>query len=368
MPKAWAAVLMDYELPLEVVEIDVEDPGPGEVLVRILASGVCHTDEHIITGDLPLPVPMVLGHEGSGIVERVGEGVDRVSEGDHVVLSWLPACGHCTACRQGWTGMCRETSRAAEKGTLWGGVNRLSLNGESLSVMSLTGTFSTYAVVPQEGVVRIPSDFPMPEAALLGCSATTGYGAVAHRAKVVPGSSVTVIGAGGVGLHVVMASRLMGASRILVVDPVRARLAQAAEFGATDLIEATDSDALTQVLDLTDGLGTDYAFEVVGTPATIAQAFNTVRPGGTAVVVGVAPPHEEVCLNAFTFPSQGKTLTGTWYGSGDFATDVQALVQAQTEGRIHLNRFLGEPYSLNDVNRALEALRSGSPTRPMMTL
>lgn len=362
-------MLQEYEEPLTVREITVDDPGPGEVLVRMVVSGVCGTDEHVIQGDLPLPVPMVMGHEGSGIVEAVGSGVTSVRPGDPVVLSWLPGCGTCVACKSGWTGMCRETASAAEHGTLWHGVRRVHLDdAEELSVMSLTGTLATYAVVPEAGVVRLPDDFPLREAAILGCSATTGYGAVAHRAKVSAGASVTVIGAGGVGIHVIAASRLFGAGRIVAVDPSPVRLEAARHFGATDLVQATGSDALMQVLDLTDGFGTDFAFEVVGTPETIAQAFNTVRPGGTAVVVGVAPPHLEVCLNAFAFPSQGKTLTGTWYGSGNFGEDVAALVAAHRAGRIRLTDFVGDPYPLEEVNRAFDALRSGSPTRPLVTL
>lgn len=365
---ARAAVLPEYDAPLEVHEIQVDEPEAGEVLVRMAVSGVCGTDEHVVRGDLPLPVPMVMGHEGSGVVEDVGTGVSDLQVGDHVVLSWLPSCGTCVACRQGWVGMCRETASAAEHGTLWAGERRVHWNHGQLNVMSLTGTLSTYVVVPRSAIVRIPQDFPLSAAAILGCSATTGYGAVAHRAKVSHGATVTVIGVGGVGIHVIAFSRMFGASRIIAIDPSSTRLAQADQFGATDLIATTGSAALMQVLDLTEGFGTDYAFEVVGTTETIQQAFNAVRPGGTAVVIGVAPPHEEVCLNAFAFPSQGKTLTGTWYGSGNFAKDVRALVTAHQDGRIRLVDFVGDPYPLDDVNRAFSALRTGSPTRPLVTL
>ncbi|MCL6595036.1 MAG: alcohol dehydrogenase catalytic domain-containing protein [Firmicutes bacterium] len=370
MPTGRAAVLEDYGEDLKLWEVQVDDPGPGEVLVRMAYSGVCHTDEHVVTGDLPLPVPMVLGHEGAGVVEAIGPGVTRLRPGDRVVLSWLPACGRCQACRSGWTGMCRTTSRAAEKGTLWDGAVRVHAHGRPLSVMSLTGTLATYAVVPEQGAVAVDADVPLAQAALLGCSATTGYGAVAHAARLRPGASVTVIGVGGVGLHVVQASRLMGAERIFAVDRFPARLEAARRLGATDLVRVGEGegDALVRILDATGGMGTDYAFEVVGTPATIAQAFNAVRPGGTAVVVGVAPPHEEVSLNAFAFPSQGKTLTGTWYGGGDLAEDVAALLGAQRAGRIHLEAFLGEPFPLERVNDAFAALRAGSATRPMVAL
>ncbi len=368
MPEGRAAVLTEYEEPLSVVTAQFDGPAPGEVLVRMAYSGVCHTDQHVVTGDLPLPLPMVLGHEGSGRVEAVGEGVSSVAPGDRVVLSWLPACGGCLACRRGWTGMCRESAKAAENGTLWRGRTAVSQGGEALHVMSLAGTLASYAVVPAAGVVRLPPSLPLREAALLGCSAITGYGAVAHSAAVEPGSTVTVIGVGGVGQQVVMASRLLGASRVIAVDRFPTRLAAAGRLGATDLVDAGAEDPLMAVLDRTDGLGSDYAFEVVGTTATIAQAFNSIRPGGTAVVVGVAPPHEEVSLNAFAFPSQGKTLKGTWYGSGDTAADVLVLAEAHAAGRIDLTAFLGPTWPLERVNEAFAALRGGEPGRPMVEL
>jgi S-(hydroxymethyl)glutathione dehydrogenase/alcohol dehydrogenase len=360
-------VVMVVQIHFEVEEVEVDDPGPGEVRVRVVASGVCRTDEHVVQGDLPLPLPIVLGHEGAGVVERLGAGVDDLAEGDPVVLSWLPVCGRCRACRAGWTGMCRTTAKAAEKGTLWDGERRLHGRGRALNVMSLTGTFGGYVVVPRASLVPIDRDIPLDEAALLGCSAVTGYGAVAHAAQMPPGSSVTVFGVGGVGQHVVQAARLFGAERIFAVDRFPARLAEARDLGATDLVEAGPG-ALTAVLDQTGGMGTDYAFEVVGRPDTIAQAFNVVRPGGTAVVVGVAAPHEEVSLNAFAFPSQGKTLKGSWYGSGEYARDVAALLAAQREGRIDLGRFVGDRFGLDRVNEAFEALRTGAARRPVVLL
>ena len=367
MPRGRAAVLEDYETTLVVGDVEFEAPGPGEVLVAIGVSGVCHTDEHVITGDLPLPVPMVLGHEAAGVVEALGEGVSDLQPGQHVVLSWLPGCGECTACRAGWTGMCRRTGKAAEKGTLWDGVRRVRRDGRPLNVLSLTGTLAHYAVVPRAGVVAIDPEVPLAEAALLGCSATTGYGAVRHAADLRAGATATVIGAGGVGQHVIQACRLLGAERIFAVDRFPRRLEQAARLGATDLVEAGPG-ALTQILDATSGMGTDFAFEVVGSATTIAQAFNAVRPGGTAVVVGVAPPHEEVSLNAFAFPSQGKTLKGSWYGSGEFAEDVGALLAARQAGRIDLGSFVGERYALDQVNDAFEALRQGAPGRPVVVV
>lgn len=361
-----AAVLEDYEEPLKIEEIEVDDPGPGEVLVRMAVSGVCHTDEHVITGDLPLPVPMVMGHEGCGTVEAIGTGVSEVVPGDLVVLSWLPSCGTCIACVRGWTGMCRATSKAAEHGTLWNGAYRVHGMGRPLHVMSLTGTLATYAVVPEAGVLRLPQGFPPREAALLGCSAVTGYGAAARTAHISPGSSVTVIGVGGVGVQVIAACHMLGAERIFAVDRFPARLEAARRHGATDLVNAAEVDALTAVLDSTDGFGTDYAFEVVGNPETIAQAFNIIRPGGTAVVVGVAPPHVEVSLNAFAFPSQGKTLTGTWYGGAAMKENALALIEAQQKGAIDLSQFVGDPYPLERVNEAFDALRTGEPTRPLV--
>lgn len=363
-----AAVLYEYGEPLIVTPVRFDDPAAGEVLVRMAVSGVCHTDEHVITGDLPLPLAMVLGHEGSGWVEAVGPGVQGLLPGDRVVLSWLPSCGECVPCQRGWTGMCRATAKAAEAGTLWRGRQAVHSTDGPLHVMSLTGTLATHVVAPAAGVVRLPPGIPLGEAALLGCSAVTGYGAVKHAAAMEPGASVAVIGVGGVGQQVVMASRLLGASRIIAIDRFPARLELARRLGATDLIDARVEDAVTGVLDRTDGFGTDCAFEVVGTPTTIAQAFNSIRPGGTAVVVGVAPPHEEVSLNAFAFPSQGKTLKGTWYGSGDTAADVAALVEAREAGRIDLGPLLGAARPLEEANDAFDALRRGEPGRPLVAL
>ena len=368
MRKALAAVLWDYEEPLRIEEVEVDEPGPGEVLVRIAVAGVCHTDEHVITGDLPLPVPMVLGHEGSGVVAAVGPGVERARPGDRVVLSWLPECRECVPCREGWTGMCETTKKAAEKGTLWRGRRGVRKDGADLHVMSLVGAFAEYALVPQEGVVAVPDDIPLELAALIGCSATTGYGAVAHAARTNKGAKVAVIGVGGVGQSVVMAARMHGAERIIAVDRSPARLDDAARHGATDLVQAGAQDPLQSILDLTGGYGVDEAFEVVGTPETIAQAFNALRPGGTAVVVGVSPPHLDVSLNAFTFPSQQKTLTGTWYGGGVLADDAGALFAAHRDGTFDLAALAGPEFPLGQINEAFEAMRQGQAGRPLLRI
>lgn len=361
-------MLYDYEEPLRLAQVQVDDPGPGEVLVRIAVAGVCHTDEHVITGDLPLPVPMVLGHEGSGVVAAVGEGVSRVRPGERVVLSWLPECGECVPCRQGWQGMCETTKKAAEKGTLWRGRRGVHLEGEDLHVMSLVGAFADYALVPEGAVVHVPDDVPLELAALIGCSATTGYGAVAHAAAMPKGATVAVIGVGGVGQSVVMAARMQGAGRIIAVDPSPERLADARRHGATDIVQAGAQDALQAMLDLTDGYGVDRAFEVVGTPETIAEAFNALRPGGTAVVVGVSAPNLDVSLNAFTFPSQEKTLTGTWYGSGRLDEDAPELFAASRQGRFDLASLKGPTFALEDINAAFDHMRQGLAGRPLLRL
>ena len=368
MPKALAAVLWDYEEPLRVEEVEVDEPGPGEVLVRIAVAGICHTDEHVITGDLPLPVPMVLGHEGAGVVAAVGEGVQGVAVGDRVVLSWLPECQECVPCRHGWTGMCETTKKAAEKGTLWRGRQGVHRQGEELHVMSLVGAFAQYALVPAGGVVPVPEDIPLELAALIGCSATTGYGAVAHAGKMPAGVRVAVIGVGGVGQSVVMAARMQGAERIIAVDRSPERLEEAKRHGATDVVQAGAQDPLQAILDLTDGYGVDQAFEVVGTPDTIAKAFNALRPGGTAVVVGVSPPHLDVSLNAFTFPSQQKTLTGTWYGGGVLADDAPRLFEAHRQGTFDLGALAGPTFKLEEINEAFDAMRQGRAGRPLLRI
>ena len=361
-----AAVLADYgRLGLE--ELDLDDPGPGEVCVRLAAAGVCHSDYHVYTGDLPLPVPMVLGHEGAGRVQAVGPGVSALRPGDPVVLSWLPACGRCGPCLRGRPELCRVAALAGEHGTLPGGRTPFRrTSGEPVHQFSLTGAFAECTVVPEAGAVRLPEGADLASAALLSCGVLTGTGAVWRTAGVRPGESVAVFGAGGVGCSALQAARMVSAYPRIAVDVHPRRLEAAAACGATHLVLAGPGGPLERVLDLTGGEGVDAAFEAIGRPETIAQAFNATRPGGRAVVIGVAPPHLDVSLNAFAFPSHEKRLLGCWYGESSPARDIPALLRLQEAGALDVRSLLSRRYALDEVGEAFAAMLSGAVTRALI--
>jgi len=362
-----ACVLDDYgTLRLEDLELDA--PGSGEVRVQLRAAGVCHSDYHVYAGDLPLPVPMVLGHEGAGTVEAVGPGVRSVEPGDPVVLSWIAACGRCAHCLEGRPELCRMAARAAEHGTLPGGRTPFRRrDGQPVHQFSMTGAFAEYTVVPESGVVRLPPGIQWEAAALLGCAVLTGTGAVWRTARARPGDSVAVFGAGGVGCNVLQAARMVSAYPRIAVDARPARLAAAAAFGATHAVSAAEGSPVEAILDLTGGEGVDIAFEVIGRPDTIAQAFNATRAGGRTVVVGVCPPHAEVALNAFAFPSQEKTLTGCWYGQSWPARDIPVLLRLHAAGQLELGSLVSRRYSLGEVPEAFAAMLAGEVNRALVT-
>lgn len=360
-----AAVLTDYG-SLSVQTLELAPPGPGEVLVRIAAAGVCHSDYHVLSGDLPLPVPMVLGHEGAGTVEQVGPGVHSVAPGTHVVLSWLPPCRRCTYCLSGHPELCRLPAKSAAEGTLPGGQSRFRLGEEPVYQFSLTGAFAECTVVPESGVIPIPPSVSLEAAALLGCSVLTGVGAVWRTAHVRPTESIAVFGVGGVGLNVLQGARLVSAYPRIAVDISPQRLEAAREFGATHLVDANREDPITAILACTEGQGVDAAFEAIGRPDTIASAFNAIRPGGRAVVIGVAPPNAEVTLNAFAFPSQEKMLVGSWYGESDPARDIPPLLRLHAAGALHLEQLISARLPLEGLQRAFEQMLTGETRRSLI--
>ncbi len=359
-----AVVIADYDQTPQVEWVELQDPGPGDVRVRIHAAGICHSDWHAVTGTLPLPMPMVLGHEASGTVTDVGPLVERVRVGDRVVVTWVPACGHCFWCLNGAPELCETANRGAVSGTGADGRTPLRWRGQPLHRFSWSGTLATAAVVPESGVVRIGPDMPWREAALLGCAVQTGVGA-AFGAPIVPGDTVAVLGLGGVGLNVVQGARMVGAARIIAVDPVAWKRELARELGATDTVDAS-VDVLTALLDLTDGRGVDVAFEAVGQVPLMALAFNAVRRGGTAVMVGVPMPNAELSLNAFAFPSQEKTLTGSWLGGSHPARDIPRLEALWRSGQLRLAPLTTHTYALHEVPEALQDLLSGRVARPVV--
>ncbi len=363
-----AAVLTSVGAPLEIRhDVEVEAPRTGEVLVRYRASGVCHTDLSVQQGTLVLNCPMVLGHEGAGVVEAVGEGVDDLRPGDHVVVSWVPQCGRCWYCARGEGHLCENANAALVTGGLLDGSHRFTSRGAPLYQMAASGTFSELAVVPAVGAVRIPDDVPFALAALIGCGVLTGVGAALRTADVHAGATVAVVGCGGVGLNVVQGARIRGAERIIAVDLQPAKLALAEELGATHLVHAGASEAVARVRELTGERGVDVAFEAIGLPATIDATIAMARRGGQAVLVGIPGMEVVVELPAFLgLVLAAKTVRGCWYGSSNTHTDVAHLVELHRGGQLHLEPLVSRTIGLGEVNQALAALAAGEVARTVI--
>jgi S-(hydroxymethyl)glutathione dehydrogenase / alcohol dehydrogenase len=360
-----AAVLHEHRRPFVIEELDLAPPGPAEVEVRLQASGVCRSDWNTVTGDTPSPLPAVLGHEGAGVVERVGPGVSAVEAGDHVVLSWLPSCGRCARCTSGRLTLCEVAGPALLAGTLLDGTTRLSLDGRPVHHYSFLSTFAERTVVPEASCVRIRADAPFPVAALVGCAVTTGVGAVLNRARVTAGSSVVVVGAGGVGLSAILAARLAGASTVVAVDPAAPRRALALELGATHAVDP--ADAAVAVGDLTHG-GADYAIESSGATGAVPAAYAAVRRGGTLVCVGIPPEGATVELPGASLVRDEKVVTGSLYGSCRPHTDMPMLLDLFMSGRLPLDRLVGATYPLEEIDRAFAELRDGAGVRTVIDL
>jgi S-(hydroxymethyl)glutathione dehydrogenase / alcohol dehydrogenase len=363
VPTAKAAVLYEVHKPLEVVDVEVGRPKAGEVLVRVVSAGVCHSDLHVMHGDLPSNLPVVIGHEGSGVVEEVGEGVTTVQKGDHVILVWRAPCGTCFFCMRGKPILCDNGTKIRFSGRLADGTSRFSRNGEEIKHFSGVSSFSEYTVLPVQGVVPIRKDVPLQTAALVGCAVMTGVGAVINTAQVEPGSSVLVFGSGGVGLNVIQGAALAGAEKVIAVDLLDNKLEFAREFGATHVVNSSKEDPVAAVQRITGGLGADYAFEVIGLGKTIRQAYDMVRKGGAAVVVGVAREDDEVTFPAPLLMRTGKRILGCNYGSTRPNIDFPKIIDLYMEGRIKLKELISRRFELDEINEAFRALHAGEVAR-----
>jgi Zn-dependent alcohol dehydrogenase len=356
-----AAVLRQVGSPLTLEDVELDAPKADEVRVRIAAAGVCRSDLHFMRGHAAMKMPAVLGHEGSAVVEVVGEHVTRVKPGDHVILSFAPHCGHCVSCLSGHANLCDR--HMATGGTMFDGTVRLHSGSEDIAHMGKVACFAEQAVVPETGCIPIAEDFPLDQAALIGCCVTTGVGAVLNSARVNPGSTVAVIGAGGVGLNVAQGARLAGAARVIVVDVNDAALEFAGRFGATDMVNPTHENALQRIRDLTGGAGVDYAFEVFGSAETITMALDATKKGGTAVVIGLTAMGEETGIDALQLVRQEKTLKGSYYGSAAPAVDMHRTVDLTTTGKIDVGGLITRRYRLDEINDAYEELARGAVGR-----
>ncbi len=361
-----ACVLREPGVTPSVERVLLEPPRAGEVLVRVAAAGVCHSDVHLVDGRLGTGRwPMVLGHEGAGVVEAVGDGVVGVSPGDHVVFCMVAPCGVCDACRSGRRTLCEPVGAQSVAGMLADGTSRLTAaDGTGLQHALTVACFAEYAVVAAAGAIPIPDDVPLWQAALLGCGVVTGFGAVAHAAQVRIGERVAVVGCGGVGLQVIAAARLAGAATIIAVDRRPEKLEHALRRGATHAVDASAGDPAAAIAALTGG-GVDHAFEVVGAAATIRTAWDAIRPGATAVVVGLAPSGIEVSLPAIEFLSE-KSIIGSYYGSADPAQSFPGLIELVRSGRLELADMVSHLIDLDGIPEALERLRRGEGDRSVV--
>ncbi len=361
-----AAVFRESGKPLDVVEVDLASPKAGEVKIRLAASGVCHSDLSVVNGTLLQGGPAVLGHEGAGVVEELGEGVTDLKVGDHVVISWVPQCGECYTCKYGQPNLCENAVASMFSGGLLDGTSRFSENGVSLGQMASSGTFTEATVIPAISAIKIDDDVPFTSAALIGCGVLTGWGAAVNTADIRKGDSVVVVGCGGVGLNTIQGAKYAGATQIIAVDMAPKKLEMAKQFGATDVINAGDGDPVAKVLELTGGRGADVAFEVIGLLPTIQQAYNMARRGGEVVIVGVPAMDVDIPVNAFGLIFSEKTVKGSWYGSCDVKRDIPLLVELYKSGRLLLDELVSREIKLDEVNDAFDAMGSGEVARSVI--
>jgi S-(hydroxymethyl)glutathione dehydrogenase/alcohol dehydrogenase len=357
-----AAVLRTQGTPLTVECVQLDPPSDGEVLVEVKAAGVCHSDLHVARGDWPTATPLVLGHEGAGVVRAVGAGVTRVAPGDSVVFCWAPACGACPSCLAGVAVLCDRLETTTYRHQLPSGATRLHSGSEPVGAFLGTACFADFVVVADGGAVPVPRDVPFDVLATLGCAVVTGVGAVMNAARVPAGARVAVIGAGGVGLNVIQGAVLAECQQIIAIDRREAPLAAARTFGASDIVEAP-ARMREAVFELTGGRGADYVFDTVGTPATVADAVASARKGGTVVVTGLARTDGVAPIRMFPFVMQEKRLIGSVYGSGEPTGDIGRLVALYQEGKLKLRELVSRTYALGEINEAFAALERADGAR-----
>ena len=360
-----AAVMHAPNEPLSVVDLALAAPGPGEVRVRIEAAGVCHSDLHYTNGDLACRTPIVLGHEGAGIVEEIGPGVSSVRPGDKVVLTWRPRCGQCEFCSSGKPALCVQGRVHGESNGLLRGGTRLSLDDEPVHHLMGVSCFAEACVVSQESIIKIPNDVPSEIAAIVGCAVITGMGVVLNRMTGAAGQGVLIIGAGGVGLSAVIGAELVGASPIIVADIADDKLDKALELGATHVINSSTEDLVAAVKAIT-GDGVHWVIEAIGKQATIQQAMASLRTGGTTFAVGLGNPSDVVNVPLNNLVQSEKSLQGSLYGSSNTGVQVPQILELYRSGRLPLDKLLGDTYRLDQVQEALVDLTAGSVGRSVI--
>jgi len=358
-----AAVLYEVNKPLVIEDVEVLEPGPHEVRVRWAANGVCHSDLHVMTGDYPHPLPVVLGHEAAGVVEKIGAGVESVKPGDHVCSSYIPSCGKCWYCIGGQPTMC--ALRDKPRWFMLDGTSRFRKNGQPLHHFLQVSGYATHSVLLEESVIPIRKDAPLDLACLVSCGVLAGAGPVFNRAKVPPGASVAVFGCGGVGLNTIQAARMVGAGKIIAVDVNPQKLTWAEEFGATHVVDASKEDPVARVQAIGGIGGVDFAFEVVGTQKTIEQALASTHRGGMCVIVGVSPVGTRLSIDPGMLLQQ-RVLTGSSFGAGHQRTDVPLLIDLFMAGKYQLKELVSRRLPLKELNHAFDLMKQGEVKRSVI--
>jgi alcohol dehydrogenase len=351
--------------PLEILEVELDPPGPGEVLLRMRAAGLCHSDLSVIDGNRPRPMPMALGHEGAGIVEALGAGVSDLKIGDHVVTAFVPSCGHCQPCIVGRPALCEPALASNSAGTLLSGSRRIHRAGKDVHHHLGVSAFAEHAVVARESLVRVDPELPFDEAAVFGCAVITGVGAVVNTAAMPKGSSVAVVGLGGVGLAALLGARALEASAIVAIDLSPAKLEIARSLGASHAFSAADADCAERVREATRG-GLDFAFEMAGSAKALELAWKITRRGGTTVTAGLPHPTATFALPHVQLVAEERTLRGSYLGSCVPQRDVPRYIEWYRAGRLPVDRLLSEHLALTDINAAFDRLADGGAIRQVI--
>jgi alcohol dehydrogenase len=351
--------------PLAIEEVELDPPGAGEVLVKIAAAGLCHSDLSVINGDRPRPTPMVLGHEAAGTVEALGPGVEDLKKGDHVAMVFVPSCGHCLPCAEGRPALCEPGAAANAAGTLLSGQRRLTRGGQSLNHHLGVSAFAEYATVSRRSLIKIDPELPLDEAALFGCAVLTGVGAVVNTAKVGPGATVAVIGLGGVGLNSLLGALAAGARQVVAIDLADDKLALARQLGATHTFSAKDADCAEQVRAATTG-GVEFAFEMAGSAKAMELAYKVTRRGGTTVTAGLPPPNASFAVPHVNLVAEERTIKGSYIGTAVPLRDIPRYIALYRQGRLPVDRLMSDRLRLEEINRGFDRLNEGKAIRQIV--
>lgn len=351
--------------PLRIVELDLDPPGRGEVLVRVVAAGLCHSDLSVINGDRPRPMPMALGHESAGIVEQLGDDVTDLAVGDHVVMVFMPSCGHCIPCAEGRPALCEPGAVANGAGTLLSGERRLRCDGVDINHHLGVSGFATHCVVSRRSVVKIDKSLPLDEAALFGCAVLTGVGAVVNTGRMVPGQTAAVIGLGGVGLSSVLGAVASGARQIIAIDLSDDKLGLARQLGATHTVNAKDADAAEQVREITGG-GVDFAFEMAGAVRAMELAYKITKRGGTTITAGLPPPGTALALPIVQLVAEERTVKGSYIGTCVPTRDIPRFIGLYQAGKLPVDRLMSGKLKLDDINEGFDRLHEGKAVRQVI--